>query len=177
MAPIQAAGGINALRQMLLQRSAEPKIYVPEFVFIDQEIRVLVHAPGADKIELYASNEAGQVELKGLETRLGADYRKIGEAYGSGGDLRKEFLVKLDPEKDAALVDKFYIFEALVSYQDPVTGREVWRNANYFGSNANFSNNNAVKIRPLPEHKHDVTSVARSMIPGLMPRQSQSTGY
>ena len=173
LAPVEAAAGISALRQMLQQRSSEPKLYVPEFIFIDQEIRVLVQAPGAKKIELYGSNEAGQLQLKGVETRLGPDYRKLGEASSSDGDMRKEFVVKLDPEKDQALIDKFYIFEALVSYQDPVTGQEHWRNANYFGSNANFSNNNAVKIMPQPESKRDVAAMARSMIPGLMPKQSQ----
>jgi hypothetical protein len=165
-----SANTIQALRQVLQQRAVQPKMYLPDSAFIGEEIKVFVYAPGASKVQLFASNEPGQIELAGEPTRLGADYRQIGEKRVlESQDLKASFVVKLDREKDAALVDKFYMFEALLTYEDPQTGETNTMRASYFGSNANFSNNNAVKIKAEPENHATAASIAKSMIPGLAP--------
>lgn len=164
------ASGIQALKQVLQQRSIEPKMYLPDDVIIGEDIKIFVYAPGASKVELYASNEAGQEQISGQTTRLGSDYHKVAEQTTEiGTDLKADFVIKLDKEKDAALIDKFYMFEALISYEGP-NGEPLVRTANYFGSNANFSNNNAVKIKPEPKNRASAASLARSMIPGFAPK-------
>ena len=165
------AGELDTLKYMLNAREQEPRMYLPDIVMLGTDLNVLVIAPGAKKVVLYGSNEEGETEIDGEKLRLGKDLRVLGETNISAAkqESRANFKIPLDKEKDAELANKFYAFEALITYENPQTGAEVTRRASFFGANASFSNNNAVKILAPPKDHANTANMARSMIPGLGP--------
>lgn len=165
-----SASELGALKYMLQAREQEPRMYLPDVAMLGSDINILVIAPGAKKIVLYGSNEEGETELSGVKLRLGKDLKILGEDLTDDKEAgRADFKIPLDLVKDLELADKFYAFEALISYVNPMTGEEFTRRANFFGANASFSNNNVVKILPLPKDHANTANMARSMIPGLGP--------
>ncbi len=160
------ANELGMLKYMLKAREQEPRMYLPDVSSIGNPINILVLAPGAKKIVLYGSNQEGENSIAGQLLRLGTDFRVLGEVK-TEKDARAEFQIPLDPVKDIELADKFYAFEALVTYENPENGQEVVRRASFFGANASFSNNNVVKILPISKDHSGMANMARSMIPGL----------
>ncbi len=165
------ASELDALRYMLNAREQEPRMYLPDVAMLGSDINVLVIAPGAKKVVLYGSNQEGETEVNGEKLRLGKDLRVLGETDISAAkqESRANFKIPLDKVKDLELANKSYAFEALISYENPQTGEEITRRASFFGANASFSNNNAVRILPLPKDHANTANMARSMIPGLGP--------
>ncbi len=166
-----SAGDLDMLKYMLNAREQEPKMYLPDVAMLGTDINVLVIAPGAKKVVLYGSNQEGETELYGEKLRLGKDLKVIGESNISAAqqESRVDFKVPLDPVKDVDLTNKFYAFEALITYDNPKTGEEVTRRASFFGANASYSNNNMVRIIPPPKDHTNAANMARSLIPGLGP--------
>lgn len=165
--PVQA-NDFTTLRYMIKARDQEPKLYLPDTVIIGNDVNLLVVAPGAKKVELYGSSQAGETEINGSKLRLGNGAALIDSKEIQNGD-RENFKFNLDKQKYADLINKFYMFEALVTYTNPLTGEDEVRNASFFGASASFTNNNAVKILPPPKDNAGLANMARSMIPGLNP--------
>jgi hypothetical protein len=164
------ANELSTLKYMLQSREREPRMYLPDMAMLGSDINVLVIAPGAKKIILYGSKEGGETELNGEKLRLGKDLQILGQdSVIDKQSGRANFKVPLDLVKDLELANKFYAFEALITYDNPQTGEEITRRASFFGANASFSNNNAVKVLPLPKDHANTANMARSMIPGLGP--------
>ncbi len=158
------------LKYMLGSRQQEPKMYLPASVVLGSDIEVLVVAPGAKCIKLVSSKEQGETELEGNHLHVAPEFTEIGEQFGS----RAEFKVKLDPEKDAELLNKFCYFEALVTYEDAL-GNSITKTANFYGSNAAYSNVNAVKVIPVKQES-GATGMAKALMPGFF-NQNQNQKF
>lgn len=165
------ANEFATLKYMIKARDQEPRLYLPDSAVIGSEFNILVIAPGAKKVELYGSTQPGETELNGVKLRLGNGATLLDSklAQNDDSELRASFKFKVDKEKYSDLINKFYMFEALVTYANPETGQDVIHRASFFGANASFSNNNSVKILPTPKDGAGLANMARSMIPGLAP--------
>ncbi len=166
----KAGPEFNMLKFMLGSRQQEPKMYLPASVVLGSDLEVLVVAPGAKCIKLISSKEPGETDLNGTSLKVAPTFTEIGEQLGS----RAEFKVKLDPEKDAELLNKFCYFEALVTYED-AAGRSLTRTANFYGSNAAYSNVNAVKIIPIKQESAGA-GMAKALMPGFF-NQNQNQKF
>lgn len=147
----------SSLRSLLSTREHEPKMYLPMSALLGSDLSILISAPGAKKIRIFGSTEPGESLVDGKLLKVGPNYSEI----GSESNSRAEFIIKLDPEKFAELVNKFYYFDSLITYADGST-----RNANFYGSNAAYSNINAVKVSAISKDS-GLENMARTMMPGF----------
>ena len=162
--PAQAMD-FTTLRYLIKSRSAEPKVFIPESVLVDEDFDIKVYAPGAQDVVLFASEGCagnGSVSFKDIELNLASDYEELGRRSAENGeDLDASFSLRF-PLKE---VGKRYCFEAVVSYESS-SGKE-FRPASYYGSGGYFTNSNAVEIIPETKKKTAAASFVKSMIPGL----------
>jgi hypothetical protein len=155
------------LKNMLNSRQNEAKVYLPSTGQIGQAIKVLVVAPNAKKITLLASDEQGQALYQSEKTRLAPNYFIVGESQSD----KANFEMKLDPEKYQKLKNKNLFFEAIVTYVD--SDKDVFKTASFYGSNAAFSNYNAVRVVEAAKDHASAAAMARSFIPGLTGQQQR----
>jgi hypothetical protein len=162
--------GISDLKTMLNNREQACKIYLPELAAVGSDLKVFVSAPGASKIILLGSKEStgGTYTLESgndktvLALRLGSDYREIASQNGE----KAVFLVPFDRQTMEDLIGKDYFFEALAFYSNQQKPKV--EKALFFGSNANFTDSNAVYVfEEKKDYSQGVSNFARSFFPGL----------
>jgi hypothetical protein len=162
----------QVLKNLIEERSYEPKLYLPNYGFLGSKIDVLVHAPNAKKIILLASNSQGNSEYQNIDLRIAENYIEAGVSYNP----KASFTIDLNPlSSKNPLVKAFdysgnnpnnLFFEAIIVYDQD--GKEVFKPALLCGANASFSNNNQVEIKLAPKDGASVSSMARNFLPGLM---------
>jgi len=163
----------DTLKNLLENRSHEPKVYLPGYGFLGSKIDISVVAPGAKKIILLASNQPGQSVFNGVEVQLAENFLEIGSSPAS----KASFSINLDPRTNTnpLVKDLDYTgqkpnnlyFEALALYED-IEGNPVFKHALLYGANANFTNQNIVEIKLPAKDGSNVSSMARNFLPGLM---------
>lgn len=172
----------NTLKTLIGNRSQEPKVYLPSYGFLGSKIDISVVAPGANKIILLASNQAGQSVFQEVEIALADNFIEIGTIPAP----KATFSINLDPRTNSnplikdldytgQKVNNLY-FEALAVYEDS-QGKEIFKHALLYGANANFTNNNLVEIRLPAKDGSSVSSMARNFLPGLMRAGSGNTVF
>ncbi len=172
------ASSLDGLRYLLNARSQEPKIFLPDNTMLGKATDIWMQAPGATKLRLYGATTQGELEVDGAKLALGEDYKEIASFdLVDNKSQEVKYTLNLDKEKDAALDDKSYYVEALVTYVNPQTAETVNRRASLYGSNGVFTNNNAIKVLPEQKDSAQVMNMARSFIPGLMNQTPTATSY
>jgi hypothetical protein len=155
------------LKSMILNRSNEAKVYIPDRAVIGGKIEIIIEAPGASKVILFQGNEAGASNYEDAELRLGPDYVIVGESNKSP----QSFAVYLPLEQYTDLVDKDIYFDAIAEYQ---TEQGIQRkNATFFGANAAYSNLNTVRVIAPAKSTAGTEALMRSIAPGLLNRPTQ----
>lgn len=158
--------GFNQLKMAILHRNLEPKLYLPNQVFIGTDLTIMVNAPGAKTVKLLASKEAGRSSYGENEIMLPEEHFEIGTKELSPEQSKAKFQLQLKEKEYLDHVDKFLFFEALIDYEDG-NGQIVTKTASFFGSNASYSNVNAVRLQKPPEDNSQASAMARQMMPGF----------
>ena len=113
------ANSVSQVKAYLKQRDKIPKLYMPQQALIDSEVDLVVHAPGAKRIVLLASepfNGTGVTLSDKIQLMLAEDYREIGAKDLAEDESRARFSFKFEEDKYKHLLNKNYFFEALVTY-------------------------------------------------------------
>ncbi len=179
-----AARDLDMVKMMLRTRDMEPKIYLPESMFLGQKTRVMVDAPGAKSVALLFSFQQGDVAISSVIERTHLDIKPSGGIDGKTLRLGEDFVLlakeenlnnqatfrpsfELNIPEQAELTSSKLRVEAIVNYQlapDEILSKR----AIIFGSNANYNPRNEVAILARPKDQANLANFARSMMPGMM---------
>lgn len=143
-------------------------MYIPEKIIVGSPLEILVAAPGAKEIVLLGSESGSGIEkYPQLDLRLGKDFKQLASKTLEDGKSKVSFVVNFDEEQAKNLENKDYFFEALIVYSSDDGQADSLERAVTFGSNANFTGNNAVRISPAPKDNSGVANMAKNFLPGL----------
>lgn len=153
----------NSIKNFLHGRESVPKLYMPEQVYSGTEAKLLVAAPNAKKVSLFKSkSSSGNAMYENLSLKLGDDFSEVAtEALTEENNYRASFIIPFSEE----IENEMYYFEAVVHYED--NGKEILKKASPFGSNANYSGHNGIRVMTAPKDNSGISNFARNMLPGL----------
>jgi hypothetical protein len=166
--PCQArTSNFGMLKSMINNRQNEAKVYIPDRALIGSKIDIIVDAPGAQKIILFQSNSAESSDYEGTELKVGGDKMIVGESPLSSAN----FVIDIPIEEYTSLVGKDIFFDAIAEYKTDF-GVER-KKATFFGANAAYSNQNAVRVIAPKKSTAGTEAMIRSIAPGLLNKPAQ----